>query len=159
MVVRVADILRAFTRPALAVVREGGAAQRLLADVRGVEVTTCPEADLGLGRSLAWGVARSADADGWLVCLGDMPFVRLDTVFAVAAALEGGASIVAPVYAGRRGHPVGFARRWREGLLALGGDRGGQAILRAHPQELTLLPVDDPGVLRDLDLPGDLPHP
>jgi molybdenum cofactor cytidylyltransferase len=94
-----------------------------------------------------------------MVCLGDMPFLQADTVRAVASALEAGASIAAPVHAGRRGHPVGFAGHWREALLALDGDTGGQAILRAHPEALTLVTVEDPGVLRDLDLPAELPHP
>jgi molybdenum cofactor cytidylyltransferase len=160
VVVRTARTLCAAGYPVLAVVRpDGSSAAELLAAMPGVEVTRCPDADLGLGRSLAWGVARSADADGWLVCLGDMPFVRSETVRAVAEALAAGASIAAPVHAGRRGHPVGFARPWREALLALDGDTGGQAILRAHRQALMQICVDDSGALRDLDRPDDLPGP
>jgi molybdenum cofactor cytidylyltransferase len=157
VVVRTARSLCAAGHPVLAVVRsEGSAVAALLAAVPDIVLSPCPDADLGIGRSLAWGVARSADAGGWLVCLGDMPFVRPETLSRVADALRAGASIAAPVHAGRRGHPVGFARCWREALLALDGDTGGQVILRAHPEALTLVPVDDPGVLRDLDLPEDL---
>ena len=46
---------------------------------------------------------------GWVVALADMPWIRTETIAAVADALARGAMIAAPDYAGVRGHPVGFA--------------------------------------------------
>jgi hypothetical protein len=77
-------------------------------------------------------------------------------IAAVAAALANGASLVAPAHGGRRGHPVGFAARWRADLLGLRGDEGARQILAAHADELVLLPTDDTGVLRDVDRVADL---
>lgn len=157
VVVAAARALLGAGTPVLAVLRPGDEeTAAVLRAVPGVARTLCPDAGLGLGHSLAWGVARSPDARGWLVALGDMPFVQSRTVEALVRVLAGGASIVAPILSERRGHPVGFSRAWREGLLSLRGDTGGAGLIAANPGALTLVPCDDSGVLRDLDRPGDL---
>ena len=141
----------------VAVVREvHSAVGAALAEVPGVRPIGCPQAPLGIARSLASGIAQVPEADGWLVALGDMPLIRSETVRLVVRALEQGASLAAPTFGGRRGHPVGFSRCWREHLLGLEGDLGGRTLLDAHPDALALLPCADPGVLRDLDRPEDL---
>jgi molybdenum cofactor cytidylyltransferase len=96
--------------------------------------------------------------EGWVIALADMPFVRPDTIAAVAAALARGAPIAAPVHDGRRGHPVGFSRRFLNDLLALSGDSGARRIVAAHADATFLIPCSDPGVLADVDVAGDL-HP
>jgi molybdenum cofactor cytidylyltransferase len=75
-------------------------------------------------------------------------------MLALRAALEQGAPIVVPVHAGQRGNPVGFSRAHREALLALRGDQGARAILKAHP--VSVVSVDDPGVVSDIDTVADL---
>ncbi|HXE38680.1 MAG TPA: nucleotidyltransferase family protein [Azonexus sp.] len=122
----------------------------------GCETVICPEAESGMGHSLAAGVKASPQAAGWLVALADMPFIAPASHQAVASGLSAGASLVACEYQGRRGHPVGFAGHWFAQLAALSGDQGGKPILEAHRQDLILCPVDDPGVLRDIDRPADL---
>jgi molybdenum cofactor cytidylyltransferase len=116
----------------------------------------CPEAAHGMGHSLAWGVRATATADGWVVALADMPYVLPATVAAIANALREGASLAAPVYRGRRGHPVGFAGLFRDALLTLHGDRGARDILAAHPGQLKRVACEDPAVLIDIDRPGDV---
>ncbi|SMF38415.1 nucleotidyltransferase family protein [Pseudogulbenkiania subflava] len=122
----------------------------------GCDIVFCPEAEGGMGHSLAAGVSASAEAAGWIVALADMPFIASSSHAAVAAALQAGASLAATQYQGRRGHPVGFARAWQNQLTGLTGDQGGKTLLEQHRQRLTLCPVDDPGVVRDIDYPRDL---
>ena len=93
---------------------------------------------------------------GWVIALADMPAIQPASISAVAEALAAGAPLAAPVYHGQRGHPIGFARRFREALMSLAGDRGGRDILAQHAQELRLIDVDDAGVLIDIDHPADL---
>lgn len=119
----------------------------------GCELVVNARADVGIGRSIATGVAATADAAGWLVALADMPAVAASTIAAVRDALAGGALAAAPTHAGRRGHPVGFAAALRDALLALDGDEGARRVLVAHPP--VLIAVDDPGCLLDLDQPED----
>src|SRR5712691_6831226 len=128
---------------------------KLLRDA-GCNTVVCKNAGEGMGTSLAAGVRAAPNADGWLVALADMPFIRPDTIRAVAKALQEGASIAAPSFQGERGHPVGFARRFYEELSSLRGDGGARQFLKQHPDWVTLFEVDDPGVLRDIDEPSDL---
>jgi molybdenum cofactor cytidylyltransferase len=145
--------------PVVAVVRPGNdeLAQALKAE--GCEVAICDNAAEGMGASLACAVRAAQAADAWLVALGDMPFVRPSSIGAVRAALEGGAGIAAPYFRARRGHPVGIASRYKQELIALGGDEGAKALLALHGAELLKIPVGDPGVIRDIDRPEDLAPP
>jgi len=130
---------------------------KLLRDA-GCNTVVCKNAGEGMGTSLAAGVRAAAEADGWVVALADMPFLRPETIRVIAKALSEGAAIAAPSYRGQRGHPVGFARRFFEELSALEGDSGARALLSQHPDRVTVCEVEDPGVLRDIDKPSDLPR-
>lgn len=123
----------------------------------GYALVVCPDADGGMGYSLAAGVRAAHDAAGWVVALADMPFIQPDSLRTVAAALRAGASLAAPTFQGRRGHPVGFARQWRDALCALVGDQGARQILTTHREQVVLCPVDDEGVVMDIDRPQDMP--
>jgi len=127
-----------------------------LFSVHGVRIVHCERADEGMGASLACGVAASADANGWVVALADMPWIATRTIRAVGEAIVAGASLAAPVCRGERGHPVGFAASHRAALMALEGDEGARAILAHAGTALVRIDVDDAGVLRDVDAPGDL---
>ena len=133
---------------------------RICSGKEGCEVVVCGNAAEGMGASLACAV-RSADAaDGFLVALADMPFIRSSSIAAVRDALAGGAPLAAPYFRARRGHPVGirFAKFRRE-LEALRGDEGARKIVFANEKNLVKIPVGDPGVIRDIDTPGDLAPP
>ena len=140
----------------LAVVRPRSQKLAQLIREAGCKTVVCKSAADGMGTSLATGIRASKDADGWVIALADMPFVRPETIARIAAALAEGAAIAAPACNGVRGHPVGFARRFRDELLALTGDEGARRILSEHPDWITQFEVDDPGVLRDVDTPADL---
>jgi molybdenum cofactor cytidylyltransferase len=128
-----------------------GAALRAL----GCEVTVCPGADSGMAASLVHGLRHSLpQADGWLVALGDMPYVEVGTISALCGAIDLGAGIAAPVLHGRRGNPVAFGPRHLQALLALQGDQGARGILQSHP--VTEVLVDDAGIFRDIDTGADL---
>ncbi len=120
----------------------------------GLRVTLCDKAQLGMGASLAHAVRESADADGWVVALADMPYLLPATIRTVADAIAAGDGIVAPRYAGERGHPVGFARRFAHELGTLTGDEGARHLLKR--EAVSLINCADPGVLRDIDTPKDL---
>ena len=104
----------------------------------------------GMGDSIAAAVRATRGANGWLVLPGDLPLVRPQTLRAVAAALrEAGTEVVIPLWQGRRGHPVGFARACGDALAALSGPQGAAPVARARP--VRELPVDDEGIGVDID--------
>jgi molybdenum cofactor cytidylyltransferase len=139
----------------VAVVRPNDHELRELLEKERVPIIECAQADRGMGHSLAAGVAAEFDADGWVIALGDMPRVQPETIQSVAEAMAQGAELVVPVFAGQRGHPVGFSGRFRDYLLALSGDAGARAILAAHASTVRQLEVNDPGVVQDVDTPAD----
>lgn len=159
MAVRAARSLKAACPGSIAVLRpEQTVLAGLLAE-EGLQPVFCAAARGGMGHSLAAGVAASPAAGGWLVALGDMPFIQPQTLLQVARALEAGASLAAPWLNGQRGHPVGFAACWRAELLALAGDAGARDILGRHARAMVRIETTDGGILRDVDTPGDLAGP
>ena len=146
------------------VVRPGADELAGLLRAEGCEVAVCERAAEGMGASLACGVraahaGNSTPADAYLVALGDMPFIRASTIAAVRDALADGAALAAPYFRARRGHPVGIAGRFRAQLEKLSGDEGARELLAGRAGELVKIPVGDPGVIRDIDQPGDLAPP
>ncbi|MBD8194957.1 nucleotidyltransferase family protein [Pseudomonas fluorescens] len=124
-----------------------------LAEAYGCQVLLLQSA--GMGDSIAAAVAASPSADGWLVVLGDMPFIRPASIERVIGAVSA-ERISVPVQLGQYGHPVAFGRAFGPHLMALTGDRGAkllfdQAVLRE-------VQVEDPGVLWDVDVPARLQY-
>lgn len=126
----------------------------------GLQVFICGEHEQEMAYSLAAAIRYSsafAESDtGFVIALADMPYIRPETILAVANALTSGASIVVPAYQNQRGHPVGFAAKFRNELEALRGDEGARSILKRHQSEVSTLECDDAGILADIDTPSDL---
>jgi molybdenum cofactor cytidylyltransferase len=166
-----AAALRRAVPVVVAVVRPGTPALHQVLRSAGCVVLETSDAARGMGASLAYAArelvrahddtrlsaeSRSADVAaprGCLVALADMPWVTPATLLAVQdAALVH--RIAAPVYDGRRGHPVAFAWDLLSELAALDGDEGARALLKRHG--VHQVPCTDPGVLRDVDTVDDL---
>ena len=143
----------------VAVVRPGSAPLAGALRTEGCEVAICENAADGMGASLACAVRTAGRASAYVVALADMPFVRPSTISAVRDAIAGGATLAAPYFRTRRGHPVGISGRFYERLIALEGDEGARKILSENEATLQKIPVGDPGVIRDIDRPEDLAPP
>jgi len=106
----------------------------------------------GMAASLRAGITSlPPDAGGAFVFLGDMPRIPSAILPGLADALAGGAQAAAPVFEGRRGHPVLFGRPLFGDLLALEGDEGAKALLARLGDRLALVAPADAGVLFDID--------
>ncbi len=151
-----AQVLMQVLPNTLAVVKPGDHALIEVFTELGLHIIENPLADEGMGTSLAAGIDATAQADGWLIMLADMPWIQPATISALVDRLEKGASMVAPVYAGRRGHPVGFSSRWLQPLCDLSGDRGARDLIADNLDALELLATEDVGILQDIDFPHDL---
>ena len=154
--VRSARVLRGAVDRGIAVVRPADLELARLLAAEGFEVAPFPRASDGMGASLAFGVAAAPGADGWLVALADMPFVKPGTVAGLAGRLREGAFIVAPFHRGRRGHPVGFAHPLLAELVGLSGDEGARSVLAKHSSRIASLECDDPGIFLDVDALADI---
>ncbi|HCU54818.1 MAG TPA: hypothetical protein DIC36_11275 [Gammaproteobacteria bacterium] len=151
--------LRSVLEEVVVVIRPADAdLQRLLAG-ESVILVPCPRAHEGMGASLACGIAAAHAADAWLIALADMPYISTPTLQQLAGALQAGRELVAPVYSGQRGHPVGFSSDYRTELLALPKTGGARSVLTRYENRITLVATNDPGILHDIDEQSDLPSP
>ncbi|HTM20131.1 MAG TPA: NTP transferase domain-containing protein [Kofleriaceae bacterium] len=102
----------------------------------------------------AWALARAA-ADAALLWPVDHPDVTAATLRALLDAPP--APIVVPTWDGRGGHPTLFSREvWPELAACAGLADGARAVVHANPARVTRVQVTEPGVVRDVDAPGDL---
>jgi molybdenum cofactor cytidylyltransferase len=139
----------------------GHEAEAVKAALEGLDLAARYNEDYAEGQStsVAAGVAAARER-GWdaaVFALGDMPFVDADTVETLLGAYaQGTGTVLAPAYEGTRGNPVLFDRRHFDALVEVTGDRGGRDILE---EAGTLVPVENPGIWRDIDRREDLGPP
>jgi molybdenum cofactor cytidylyltransferase len=96
------------------------------------------------------------DCDGILVHLVDHPFVNPNLVEEMVQRFYDSKSlIVVPICKGRRGHPVIFSSRLFPELLAAPLEIGAKQVVHAHRAETLEIETSEPGVVIDVDTPGD----
>lgn len=142
----------------IAVVRAGDNALHAVLRAHDVACVFNTEPERGIGYSIACAVNTSSRTGGWCILPADMPFISSSTTQGIVDALRAGASVVAPYYRGRRGHPVAFSHQYLNALSVLDGDIGARNILNLHQDQLLRISTDDAGVLADIDTPDDLEH-
>lgn len=112
----------------------------------------------GIASSLRVGLLAAGDASGALILLGDMPKVAVETINHLIARFEGAGAecpAVVPLCRGRRGNPVLLGASLFARVAKLSGDEGARRLLQSTAGVVEV-PVDDPGVLADVDTPSDL---
>lgn len=156
MVRRSARAVLAAGLPVVVVTGHRAEAVRAALDGLSLSFVHNPEYESGLSSSLRTGTAAVAATGGAaaLVCLGDMPWVRPDTIARLAAAHSPGA-IVAPVKDGQRGNPVLWDQAFFASIMGLQGDTGARELLRQHSGALATIDTTDSGIFRDVDTPLD----
>jgi molybdenum cofactor cytidylyltransferase len=113
----------------------------------------------GLASSVKAGIAAvPANADGAIVCLGDMPLIsaRLIDQLIETFAPDRGHLIAVPVSDGRRGNPVLWSRRFFRELMTLDGDTGARHLIAKHAEAVAEVPVEGNDVFLDIDTPQAL---
>ena len=147
---------------AVRVLRTGGctdvvAVVRARARVVDARAVVNDDPERGMASSLALGLQAAAEtsASRAVVVLADMPGVQPTTVAAVAGS---SAPIAMAGYAGRRGHPIAFARElWAEVAENVHGDEGARAYIDAHPELVSVVEIGDARrALADIDTAADL---
>jgi molybdenum cofactor cytidylyltransferase len=139
----------------------GHQADRVREALHGLDVTFVHNPDFadGLASSVKAGIAAvPAEADGAVVCLGDMPLVdtRLIDRLIEAFAPDRGALIAMPVSDGRRGNPVLWSRRFFAELMTLDGDIGARHLIARHAEAVAEVVVEGAGAFLDIDTPQAL---
>jgi molybdenum cofactor cytidylyltransferase len=118
-----------------------------------------PDFAAGLASSVKSGIAAVPDnADGAVVCLGDMPLIDAHLIDRLIEAFspDRGSLIAVPVNDGRRGNPVLWSRRFFKELMTLDGDIGARHLIAKHSETVAEVPVEGFGAFLDIDTPEAL---
>ena len=62
---------------------------------------------------------------------------------------------IIPMFKGQKGNPVLFPKSFEKKLLSIQGDFGAKKILEINKKEVLNLEINDPGIIKDLDIPKD----
>jgi molybdenum cofactor cytidylyltransferase len=154
--IAVQEALGSPARPVIVVT--GHQHERVEAALKGLPVTIVHNPDFadGLSTSLKAGIAAlPPDADGVIVCLGDMPQVDAALIGRLIAAFdpERGALVVVPTIEGKRGNPVVWSRRFFSALATLDGDVGARHLIASYPEAVSEVALSDRAALVDVDTP------
>jgi molybdenum cofactor cytidylyltransferase len=145
--------------PLVVVVREAFPIENAWNDPRAgdVRIAINPDPERGQLSSLICGIeALEPGAPVALMTLVDIPLVRTTTVADLVRAWERDrAVLVRPLHAGRHGHPVIFGRPLLDALARADLSHGAKPVVRSFARDAVNVPVDDPGVLIDLDTPEE----
>lgn len=150
------DVLTTAIPKVPVVVAASEAQPAVIAQLSGYAVSQVilPGQSRGMGSSIASAMPLVDRWQGCFICLGDMPYVQADTyrlLYRYASLSK--PAILAPTFAGQRGHPVYFDRSYFRALASLSGAQGAAQLLASN--ELKLISVNDSGVIRDIDYPSD----
>jgi molybdenum cofactor cytidylyltransferase len=154
--IAVEQALASVAKPVIVVT--GHERERVEAALAGLPVRLVHNPDYaeGLGTSLKAGIAAVPDnADGAIVCLGDMPHVDAALIDRLIAAFDParGALVVVPSIEGRRGNPVVWSRRFFHDLMAIHGDVGARYLIGNYAEAVVEVPVAGEAALTDVDTP------
>ncbi len=152
-------VLASKARPVTVVT--GHQRERVEAALTGLPVRLVHNPDFadGLGTSLRVGIAAlPPEADGAIVCLGDMPQVDAAIIDKLIGAFDpdSGALVVIPTIDGKRGNPVLWSRRFFPDLMAVEGDVGARYLIGRYTEAVAEVPLTGTAALTDVDTPEAL---
>jgi nicotine blue oxidoreductase len=144
------------------VVSEGMEAVRAIAREHGAAVTVNPAPDRGMFSSVLSGLEallhEYEDMKGFLIFPVDHPRVSEETVRALISSSPAGParSWIQPVYGGQRGHPILIDALSARSLLSIPPECTLHGALGRCGLKPFDVPVDDPGILANVNTPADL---
>jgi len=128
---------------------------RPIAERHGAQVAINTHYDAGMLSSVQCGLGAVGEVDAVWLTPGDLPDVQPATVATLRAAWQPGDGLVIPICGDRRGHPLMLAADLIATVSELDPEVGLRQLRQRVPDRVRLLPVDDPGILTDLDTPDD----
>ena len=111
----------------------------------------------GQSRSLQAGLLQiQAQSSSVMFLLGDQPMLKSTTIDHILDGFwHSEKDICVPVCNGKKGNPTIFSRAMYGNLMAIEGDIGAREIIRANPERVLYIEVDDPLCFLDIDSPKD----
>ncbi|MFC1784788.1 NTP transferase domain-containing protein, partial [Candidatus Neomarinimicrobiota bacterium] len=96
--------------------------------------------------------ATGKNYDYYGFCNGDKPFIKLKTIETMLKYLiDNQPMILVPIYQEHVGHPTFFSKDYIKDFHLISGDTGGREVVNKYSKAVTYLPVNDEGVILDMD--------
>lgn len=110
----------------------------------------------GMFTSIQTGVANlPPQTKGFFLLLADTPIISAETIPSLIHAFQNQSEIVYPCYQGERGHPPLISARYIPDILSWQEEGGLRAVLNRFEDYAVDVPVNDRGILLDMDTPSD----
>lgn len=131
--------------------------------VEGINYSFCPDAHLGMGHSIAYGVKTNQSWQGWMITLADMPNINSKTLTGLLEYIHTAPNdIIRLAFTSNEktvpAHPVYFPKQYSHQLSQLTGDKGAKAIIKRQNllvkidndiiEEYTLMDMDTPECIK-----------
>ena len=109
----------------------------------------------GISSSIKKGIKNLSEKnEAFFISLGDMPSINYNT-YNQLIKYSKDKKVIVPLFKGQKGNPVLFPKSFEKKLLSIEGDSGAKKMLEINKKEVLNLEIDDPGIIKDLDVPSD----
>jgi molybdenum cofactor cytidylyltransferase len=133
------------------------------AQAAGAEVCLLAEQTIDMRETVERGLCWLEDRyyprvdDAWLLAPADHPAIDPSVVRHLCGHYpnDQGRTIIAPVFGGKRGHPVLLAWHHVSGIRQHPTHAGLDTYLRLNADQVLEVPIDNDGILKDIDTPED----
>jgi len=107
----------------------------------------------GIASSLKAGIAAAGKNYDYIgFCNGDKPFIKVKAIEILLKYLKDiQPNILVPIYKEQSGHPTFFSKEFFKDFTLISGDIGGQEVMKKYPNSVTYVPINDEGVVLDMD--------
>lgn len=120
-----------------------------------VETVLNPDFSKGMFTSIQAGLGAAKDCEtGCFLMPVDFPLVKIETLESLIEAVERHPDkFVVPTFHGKKGHPLFIPTKYIDAILTYSGPNGLKGITDTHREDFYLVPVEDEGVVLDVDDP------
>jgi molybdenum cofactor cytidylyltransferase len=109
----------------------------------------------GKTSSIQAGIRVSNENSHCMICLGDMPLIQSESYDQlINSSKKNPRSLIVPTYQKKQGNPIIFPPTLRRQILEHTDPEGCKSIVQRHESIQVLIPMDDKGILHDIDTPN-----
>ena len=108
--------------------------------------------ELGISLSMQLGIEAAGDADAYMFCVCDQPYITKESICRlIDAYCSSDAGIVSLSWQGQMYNPKIFSSTYKDELMSLSGDTGGRQIIKDHEEDILLVEAKSEEEVLDID--------
>lgn len=124
----------------------------LLSPYKGLVFCYNAEHLMGMTSSIQTGIKSvSKDTNGYLICLSDMPLLKMGDYNTILTRVSNKKEILLPFYHNKKGNPVYFSKHFRDEILNHQEMEGCRGVVHKNKAFVQKISFDTDRILRDID--------